>query len=98
MPIVAVILSVWLSFALGCTRWQDQALQSSQVLKSSTRTGYVLVNKANLQASRMRCQVPVEGTDDPVYATADPDLVEVSRALLQKIDKGCANRIMERSK
>lgn len=97
MRIAAVILSGLLSSMLGCSSWQDQLLQSSQVLKASTRTGYVLVNKHNLKASRMRCQVPVDLTDDPVYDTDDPEMVDVSLALLQKIDKGCIGRMLKKT-
>lgn len=87
-----------LSFGLGCTSWQDLPLQASQVTKQGSRTGYVLLNRHNLKAQRIRCQVPVELTDDPVYATADPDWVEASNAMLAKIDKGCARRILEKHK
>lgn len=98
MRIPVAIMLIFLSFALGCTKWPDQALQASQVTKPGTRTQYTRIHKGNLKAQRIQCQVPVEPTDDPVYATTDPDWVEASNAMLAKIDKGCAARIGDRAK
>ena len=98
MPMPAWIILALLSFAPGCTNWQDQVLQLSQVTTPGTRTQYIRVHRGNLKAQRIRCQVPVDPTDDKVYATDDPDWVEASQAMLAKIDKGCAKRILEHAK
>lgn len=92
------ILLLSASYVLGCTSSQDLTLQLSQAVKPGTRTDHFLVNKHNLKAQRIRCNVPVELGDDPVYATDDPDLYEVSKGLLTKIDRGCAQRYLDRPK
>lgn len=94
----SVILLLCLSWGLGCTTKPDQLLLFSQERKPSTRTDHTLVHKDGLKAQRIRCDVKVEATDDPVYLTDDPDWLDVSLALMQKIDKGCAVRILEKSK
>lgn len=96
MRIRSAILLLCLSLGLGCTTRQDQLLLSSQARKPSTTTGYVLVHAEGLKAQRIRCQVKSEKTDDPIYLTDDPDWLDVSLATLQKIDKGCAKRILEK--
>lgn len=67
------------------------------MLTKTTRIGYVLVSLPGLKASRKLCQVPVSDADDPVYQTADPEIVEVSLALLQKIDLGCVTRAIPKT-
>ena len=98
MRMRAMILAGLVSYVLGCTSSPELILQSSQVVTSGTRTDHYRVNRHNLKAQRIRCNVPVASDDDPVYATDNPDIYEVSRGLLAKIDRGCAQRYLDRPK
>ena len=86
------ILVLSMSVGLACTPSPLRNQEQSQVLTKTIRTGYVLVSLPGLAANRRLCQVPVSKEDDPVYATADPEVVEASLAMLQKIDLGCLKR------